>query len=112
MSLVINIATDYSRFPGGRYPEDGSGNGTDFREHFLVPVLEGKQHATIVLDGAVGYPSSFLDEAFAGLVRVKGFSADQVLKAFDFKAEQPAFRPFIALIRDYVRSAKAMPQQA
>lgn len=109
MGTMINIAEVYTKFPGGRYPQDGKGNGTDFRERFLVPVLKAHGKALIVLDGAVGYPSSFLDEAFGGLVRSRGFSADQVLSAFEFKAEKPGFSRFVSLIKEYVRAAKPEP---
>ena len=107
---TINIAEDYTRFPGGRYPEDGKGNGTNFRKRFLVPVLQRHDRAVVVLDGAAGYPSSFLDEAFAGLVRIEGFTAEQVLTAFDFKATQPGFARFVSMIRDYVKAAAPQAQ--
>jgi hypothetical protein len=38
------------------------------------------------LDGARGYGSSFLEEAFGGLIRV-GFSADNVLSRFELKSQ-------------------------
>ncbi|MFC3168710.1 STAS-like domain-containing protein [Paracoccus fontiphilus] len=106
MARTINIAEQYTRFPGGRYPQDGDGNGTDFRIRFLLPVLEQHEQATVILDGAAGYPSSFLDEAFAGLVRNHGYSKDEVLAAFKFVADEPSFRPFVGLIAKYVREAK------
>ncbi|WP_083800725.1 STAS-like domain-containing protein [Rhodobacter ferrooxidans] len=105
MTTTINIAKDYTRFPGGRYPEDGKGNGTSFRKKFLVPVMKSGDHAVVILDGAAGYPSSFLDEAFAGLVRKEGFSAESVLKALRFQATDPGFSRFIEMIESYVRSA-------
>lgn len=105
MTVNINIAVDYSPYPGGRYPEDGAGNGTTFREKFLLPILQAGKKANVVLDGAAGYPSSFLDEAFAGLVRNHGFTADQVLATFHIIAQQPGFGRFIPLIESFVRSA-------
>ncbi|WP_226557788.1 STAS-like domain-containing protein [Salipiger thiooxidans] len=105
MTTTINIANDYTRFPGGRYPEDGAGNGTTFREDFLLPILEKGEGATVILDGAAGYPSSFLDEAFAGLVRRHKFTPDQVLKAFHFVAKEPGYARFVPLIESFVKSA-------
>jgi hypothetical protein len=105
MTAIINIARDYTPYPGGRYPEDGKGNGTTFRDEFLLPIVKQGKHADVVLDGAAGYPSSFLDEAFAGLVRKYGYTADQVLEAFHFVATQPGFARFILLIEEYVRTA-------
>lgn len=65
---VINIAKDFSKEPFGRYPTDGESNGTKFREQFLRPALENHAKLTINFDGTEGYGSSFLDEAFGGLV--------------------------------------------
>lgn len=102
---TINIAEEFTRYPGGRYKSDGAGNGTDFRENFLVPVLKDRERAKIILDGAAGYPSSFLDEAFAGLVRNEGYSADEVLGAFEFIAQEPAFKRVAGMISRYVHEA-------
>ena len=104
---LIRIANDFSAVPGGRYPADGPGNGTTFRNDFLVPILEADETAEIVLDGARGYPSSFLEEAFGGLVR-EGYTPSKILKTFHFIAEQPGFSRFIDLIKDHVdRAARA-----
>ena len=105
MTISINIAHDFTPYPGGRYPEDGKGNGTTFREVFLLPILQNGDRADIVLDGAAGYPSSFLDEAFAGLVRKCGFTPNQVMSTFHFIANQPGFSRFIPLIESFVRGA-------
>jgi hypothetical protein len=105
MATSINIARDYTPYPGGRYPEDGKGNGTTFRKEFLLPIIKQGKKADVVLDGAAGYPSSFLDEAFAGLVRNEGYTPDQVLSAFHIVATQPGFGRFILLIEDFVRGA-------
>lgn len=108
---TINIAEDFTPFPGGRYPEDGKGNGTDFREKFLVPILQSGEQATIILDGALGYPSSFLEEAFGGLVR-NGFSADRVEKAFLITADQPGLKRFVGMINDFIRRASSTGSDA
>jgi hypothetical protein len=105
MTTTINIAEQYTRFPGGRYPTDGAGNGTSFRERYLVPVLQSGTDAEIVLDGVAGYPSSFLDEAFGGLVREHGYLAEDVLRVFRFKAQMPRFVPYIEMIQGYIKSA-------
>ncbi|WP_339690078.1 DUF4325 domain-containing protein [Celeribacter baekdonensis] len=104
MDKMIRIAEDFSEYPGGRYPEDGDGNGTDFRENFLVPVIASGDHAKIVLDGTKGYPSSFLEEAFGGLVR-GGYEAQKIKDTFSFVANQPGFARFIALINEHIDRA-------
>ncbi len=108
---MIKIAKDFSEFPGGRYPKDGDGNGTDFRENHLVPVLNSGEKAVIDLDGAQGYPSSFLEEAFGGLVRM-GFTAENIFDTFSFVANDPGFKRFIDLIRQHIERATSQLETA
>lgn len=96
---VINIEHDFSRYPAGRYESDGPYNGQTFREKILVPALSGKTGKVLIeLDGARGYGSSFLEEAFGGLVR-DGFSADELLNLIDFKSEDSSL---IEEIKGYI----------
>jgi hypothetical protein len=83
---VINVARDFSRYPAGRYLEDGPANGQLFREKILIPALKESKVLTIELDGTRGYGSSFLEEAFGGAVR-EGFSPDEVKSAFQLVSE-------------------------
>lgn len=105
MTKTIDIAKDFSRFPSGRYPEHGEGNATAFREKFLVPILENDDSAIVILDGVVGYPASFLDEAFAGLIKKEGYPAKKVLDSFEFRATEPGFILFEHAINEYLDSA-------
>ncbi|HEY4144597.1 STAS-like domain-containing protein [Pinirhizobacter sp.] len=75
--INVNVARDFSRFPAGRYRADGRFSGEAFREEFLVPRLQDCDHVTVELDGALGYGSSFLEEAFGGLRRA-GFPVDDL----------------------------------
>ncbi|MCC7080421.1 MAG: STAS-like domain-containing protein [Burkholderiales bacterium] len=73
-TTTINVAQDFSKEPAGRYPEDGPNNGQRFRLEKLVSGLSEAQKLVIELDGTEGYGSSFLEEAFGGLVRDHGFT--------------------------------------
>ncbi len=66
----ISISKDYSISPGGRHKTDGPYSGEDFRESVLVPLTHQYDLIRIDLSGTSGYGSSFLEEAFGGLVRV------------------------------------------
>jgi len=105
MTRIINIAQDYTKFPGGRYPGDGPGNGTTFRTKFLVPALKSGEPIVIQLDGAAGYPSSFLEEAFGGLVRVEKINPEKILSSIKFEANSPGFQRHIPRITSYIRGA-------
>jgi STAS-like domain of unknown function (DUF4325) len=73
-ATVVNIARDFSRSPAGRYESDGPYSGEAFRERWLRPALDGSDEVRVELDGALGFGSSFLEEAFGGLVRIYGLS--------------------------------------
>lgn len=76
----INIASDFSKFPAGRYRTDGEHSGEVFRDDFLCPALKSSRKVELRLDGAMGYGSSFLDEAFGGLVRVHQLNPSELHK--------------------------------
>jgi hypothetical protein len=83
---VVNVARDFSRYPAGRYVDDGPANGEAFRDAFLIPALKESRVLRIELDGARGYGSSFLEEAFGGAVR-QGFSPELVKQIFTLISE-------------------------
>ena len=72
---TISVAKDYTDEPAGRFPADGDFNGERFRKEFLLPALRESEKVIVDFDGTEGYGSSFLDEAFGGLVRDEGFGA-------------------------------------
>lgn len=86
---AINIAKDFSKYPGGRYHTDGPYSGEKFREEILAPSLDNNEIVTIDLDGALGYGSSFLEEAFGGLVRLGYFSRERVKSALRLISSDP-----------------------
>lgn len=71
--ITIDIAKDYTTTPGGRFIKEGPYSGEDFRINVLYPkYLEAKKAGIklkIILDGCLGYPSSFIDESFGELAR-------------------------------------------
>jgi hypothetical protein len=105
--MAIKIARDFSRVPAGRYhPVDGNRTGERFRNEFLVKYLdESSDVIEIDLDGAVGYPSSFLEEAFGGLVRM-GYAVDVLRSRLKIVASEARKRRHIQQIWDYIQEAK------
>lgn len=73
---VIAIAEQFSKTPAGRHLTDGPFSGENFRETFLLPALQDGSNVEVNLDGTLGYGSSFLEEAFGGLVRAGLRQAD------------------------------------
>jgi hypothetical protein len=73
---TISVARDFSKFPAGRFVTDGPFPGETFRDRILVPALRSASGKVVVdLDGTLGFGSSFLEEAFGGLVRLRNFTA-------------------------------------
>jgi hypothetical protein len=100
-SATIDVGADFSRFPGGRYRSDGPHSGEGFREDVLVPWLAKHDNVRVMLDTAFGYGSSFLEEAFGGLVRAN-YPAEEVLRRITVVSEDPLL---ITEVRDYIEQA-------
>ena len=62
----------FSEFPGPRKESIGPNSGERFRDEVLYKAIQEFPNETfrIHLDGTAGYGSSFLEEAFGGLVRL------------------------------------------
>lgn len=78
MKHIVRVK-DFTRFPGPRYIKLGKHSGEEFRNTILIPAIKENSPVLVDLDGTIGYGSSFLDEAFAGLLRA-GISDDVVLE--------------------------------
>jgi hypothetical protein len=105
----INVGKDFSGHPIGRYREDGPESGEVFREDLLIPKLkelESNEQLEIVLDDEVeGYGSSFLVEAFAGVVKVGFMHSDDLLKKLTFSYRDEDFAFFETKIKQYISEA-------
>ncbi len=71
-TVFIDVARDFSPTPGGRYERESKWSGEEFRIRLLEPALRAGKRIVVDLDGAVGFTTSFLEEAFGGLVRTFG----------------------------------------
>jgi hypothetical protein len=85
---TISIAKDFSRYPYGRYRKYSDTSGEVFRQDHLIPALNNFDKIVIVLDGTEGYGSSFLDEAFANLIREENMDKKTVLEKLSFISKE------------------------
>jgi hypothetical protein len=90
-AMRIRVSQDFSDVPAGRYRTDGPFSGEAFREDHLWPALRAHEQVTVDLDGTEGYGSSFLEEAFGGLVRKGYISADELRKRLEIHSTDPTF---------------------
>ena len=100
----IKISEVYTDCPGGRLKIHGKWSGEEFREKHLETLFEqdSKEDILIDLDGTFGYPPSFLEETFGGLVRKYGYEI--VYSRFKFiSKEEP---DLITEIHNYMDEAR------
>jgi len=109
---LIKIAVDYSDTPLGRYPADGNFNGQRFREEFLVPALKAEDKTVVDIDDVEGYGSSFLDEAFGGLVREGHFSSKDLKQKLQIQCQNSDYSIYANLIWKYINEARAKKKSA
>lgn len=104
----INIGRDFSDVPMGRYhPADGNFSGQRFREEFLVPALQdGNNVVEVTIDDTEGFGSSFLEEAFGGLVRKHGFTIQDLEKRLKIIHKKSGFWLYEKSIWNHIRNAK------
>lgn len=105
MNIIIKIATDYTKTPGGRHKKEGKYSGEDFRETILLPkyceAIENSCNLIVDLDGGYGYAPSFLEEAFGGLAReLKDDRIAQVIRVIS--EEEPKL---VEDIKNYINEA-------
>ncbi|WP_417707146.1 STAS-like domain-containing protein [Rheinheimera aquimaris] len=103
--ININIATQFSKTPFGRYQTDSPYSAEKFRDEILLPIFQQHPNETIVIDFtgvSLGLGSSFLEEAFGGLVR-KGLNPKLIDKQLQVISKLPIYEQ---QIRKFIKSAE------
>lgn len=103
--IDLNLAREFTTTPGPRKRSEGKFSGEQFREELLEKRFREAESADAMLhvnlDGAVGYPTSFLEEAFGGLARI--FGVEKVLKRIEITSKNEPY--LIQDIRRYIQEA-------
>lgn len=73
-TMTIYVAKDFSKMPCVRLRKDGKKSGQEFREDVLVRALNENEKVVVDLNGVLSLGSSFLEEAFGGLIRKEKFT--------------------------------------
>lgn len=103
---IINIARDFSDVPSGRRRIDGPASGEAFREDILKGVLQNHKRVVVELDGTEGYGSSFLEEAFGGLIRKKYISKKNFRDRLVIEAKNDAYKHYQSAAYRYIEKAE------
>lgn len=101
----IDISKDFSDVPAGRYKNDGPNSGEQFRKEFLVPALQTDEKVEVLLDGAEGYGSSFLEEAFGGLVRNTEYTRQYIESNLIITAHSEEYAFYRDLVLEFISNA-------
>lgn len=106
---VFKIAEDFTDAPGGRYRTDGPFSGEELTDKITEELenLELGEGLLIDLDGTYGYASSFLEEAFGGLIIKHDnpvLRLDDQWPLIEFKSDEEPY--LIDDITRYIREAK------
>jgi len=105
MMITIDLARDFSRTPFGRYLSDSPNSAEKFRDDFLLPAFTKRPVEKVVVDFSgisMGLGSSFLEEAFGGLVR-QGVPAKLIIDNLEIKSRLPIYTKQIT---EYVLAAE------
>ncbi|MDY9918551.1 protein of unknown function [Porphyromonadaceae bacterium KH3R12] len=105
--MKIKIASDFSRIPGARFPEEGDFSGQQFRQEILLPKLKEaidiKEILEIDLDGTAGLGTSFLEESFGGLIRIDNLNYQAIIDTIKFVSNDDP--EYIEEINNYLKEA-------
>jgi len=102
----LSIARDFTNVPGPRHRSEGDYSGEEFLDKLLRPrfeeALKSDALLRVNLDGAVGYPTSFLEQAFGGLARE--FGPEEVDRHLEVTCTDEPY--LVEQIRNYIRDAR------
>ncbi len=91
--MKYKISEEFTDAPGGRFRHLGKHSGEEFRDDILINILndlKDGEKLILDLDGVYGYPPSFLEEVFGGLVRKYNYNFEKIKMKIEFiSLEQP-----------------------
>lgn len=102
---TISLAKVFTTTPGGRFKGMGPDSGEAFRDFLAKELKKNADDIEVVLDGAEGYGSSFLEEAFGGLVRNKILKPEDIGRRLRVVAKTPSYQTYAREAVRYMEEA-------
>lgn len=104
MSVYLNVARDFYKRPAARNIVDGEYSGELFRDILKQKIdeaLSKNEKLEVDFSEVTMAGSSFLDEAFGGMVRQKKITADDFINLLIIKTKKDSWRvEILSYIRD------------
>lgn len=113
--MMIDLAKDYSKYPAGRFLTDGTYNGEKFRQTILAPMLSkiDKNHPAeklvIDIDGVRVFGSSFIEEAFGGLIRLGFYTSQELQNLIEVRCTNPKLFFYQEMIQNIIANTIPAP---
>lgn len=104
MEHRIAISKDFSPYPMGRYRKHSKSSGEAFRDELLIPALKTGAVVVVNFAGAFGYPASFVEEAFGGLIR-KGYTLDELERKLKLEEGERQFSVYTTQAWEFIKEA-------
>lgn len=90
-NITFNVTKQFSRTPSARIAKEGKYPGSELR-NIITPLIKKaikeKGTFTIILDGAAGYGTSFLEEVFGGLVRIEHIPYQDLVRTLNIVSDE------------------------
>lgn len=107
--VMLRVA-DFSAYPIGRDDDDSDFNGQKFRKEWLLPKLisaiEQGGKLKVSFEGVRSFGSSFLEEAFGGLVSKEGLSKRVVQDTVVVLVEDGDSNRYDGVVAEMIKRAK------
>ena len=96
-NIKIKVLTEFSRTPSTRKIKEGNISGELFRQTILLPKFKAAftngVKCIVDLDGTSGCGTSFLEEAFGGLIRIEKIPYNDIKKCLEIISnEEPIYK--------------------
>jgi hypothetical protein len=105
--VIFDLKAEFSPTPGPRYIIEGDFSGellrTTILKNIVSEAIKKKNKLLIDLDGTAGYGTSFLEEAFGGLIREDKISFEKLKETLEFKSDEEPY--LIDDINEYMEEA-------
>jgi len=111
--VIVNVGRDFSKTPGPRYEKEGDFAGELFRKTILFPKYEEAESndlpLVVDLDGTAGFGTSFLEEAFGGLIRENNVPLAKLKSRMTVKSDEEP--DLLEEVESYMTRAEAERQK-